>query len=1033
MASSTESDVVQELSSRMQRAYERKVVDFDLVFKAQTAWFIEVLEKSQIAINGSSSRTPFCLPPTPSTNNKIRHTRSKISTTERNQPGFFQNTFVRDGSVHTTPSGGKYGTLPMRRGKSPYKRPPKRKVNTMRDVSKPLNADVASFVLGGIGKKPATSTTSRGDSKHSQLAKSSKTRRPNAAGDRRTSSRLKDKKKRKGLASSSRPAPSSSQKSAKHARNTSPSHASLPTDAHVDGGDGNAANIVYQPSLDDDGEWKDVYRSRDILRRIKDHSKHSRSRWTERRSAARREAVYSTSTPFFTLKKCSKIIPRLPSMAIDDAPIDVDDDGDDGHTEVGDVTMENDEEVASVGMEHDDDDDGGGVDDGELMMDVADGTSATHSSGPTTPATSKPSISSPSSFHPIRFSIDHLEREDGGSSKEELESREGSLDHAIKHNLETGVPAQTHPIVTSPSSSDGEPTLMDVIPEAPIAPHPGSENVPPSKSSRRKGRNTLESQVKVGALRLRIRRSLQNSRVTTSGGNSGSSESIPTSKGLTLAGQPPPFNNRGTRNTPATTATDTATTSRSSVTAREEEPSVLSSSSHAAGGTSDVMDGSGPTLSAGSDLDDLFSQIDDGIGRMKEGSGRHSRASSSGKAASSSPTVASEEPSPIGKIGSVGSIDLIGPYETPLSPISPPRLDSIGIDLEPIIFPDPDEDEQLTDCDEEEHHGGDDDDGILSASTSSSSSSVTSTVFSSSPRSSYSSSGTHAKKTGIKAGPMRILNSSEPIKKPKGSNRFTRRGRLRGDTKPSHKPPIKKTQSVQDKINKNRMAREKRSAKEKEEKAKREKERRRKIQNRSNPKPPKRVHPKTGGNDGMPPPHPRPGQRPANDNPFKGIFGPKEGQENTSGNTGNHLTPPRVGELVPVIFTPSPDRDPIPPYELSPYKDSAESDYSDSECDDEDVLPKRPIPDWASGQNLINRLRKQKSVDPEIIFGSVANQNCDLDAIFGGGPSSRKLKESRAKRRRGSAWGMQDKLSKQEKQMFKRHMGYIRPQYQRVE
>jgi hypothetical protein len=53
---------------------------------------------------------------------------------------------------------------------------------------------------------------------------------------------------------------------------------------------------------------------------------------------------------------------------------------------------------------------------------------------------------------------------------------------------------------------------------------------------------------------------------------------------------------------------------------------------------------------------------------------------------------------------------------------------------------------------------------------------------------------------------------------------------------------------------------------------------------------------------------------------------------------------------------------------------------SDSE-DDSPGRPRKAIPDWARGVNLMDALRRQQRIDPDKIFGSKDN-TCNLDNVF---------------------------------------------------
>ena len=115
---------------------------------------------------------------------------------------------------------------------------------------------------------------------------------------------------------------------------------------------------------------------------------------------------------------------------------------------------------------------------------------------------------------------------------------------------------------------------------------------------------------------------------------------------------------------------------------------------------------------------------------------------------------------------------------------------------------------------------------------------------------------------------------------------------------------------------------------------------------------------------------------------------------------------------------------PMDTYEISDREDS-ETDDSDSEAEND--KQKKRIPLWAQRQNLYKSLEEQvngridgRKVDPDDIFPEV--QSCDLEAIFG----NQKKKNYRSRNSSGN-W-TRDKVTAAEKLVYKRQMGFTRPE-----
>eukprot|EP00566_Odontella_aurita_P007020 CAMPEP_0113590312 /NCGR_PEP_ID=MMETSP0015_2-20120614/36601_1 /TAXON_ID=2838 /ORGANISM="Odontella" /LENGTH=753 /DNA_ID=CAMNT_0000496483 /DNA_START=49 /DNA_END=2309 /DNA_ORIENTATION=- /assembly_acc=CAM_ASM_000160 len=110
---------------------------------------------------------------------------------------------------------------------------------------------------------------------------------------------------------------------------------------------------------------------------------------------------------------------------------------------------------------------------------------------------------------------------------------------------------------------------------------------------------------------------------------------------------------------------------------------------------------------------------------------------------------------------------------------------------------------------------------------------------------------------------------------------------------------------------------------------------------------------------------------------------------------------------------------PMDTYEMSDRGSDSESEYSDSE---EEQSPKKKIPKWAQRSNLIPALEKQYMdgpgrIDPDNIFPEVST--CDLTMVFD-------KKKSRYQKRTSSGNWTKDRVTAQEKLVYKRTMGYAK-------
>jgi hypothetical protein len=97
-------------------------------------------------------------------------------------------------------------------------------------------------------------------------------------------------------------------------------------------------------------------------------------------------------------------------------------------------------------------------------------------------------------------------------------------------------------------------------------------------------------------------------------------------------------------------------------------------------------------------------------------------------------------------------------------------------------------------------------------------------------------------------------------------------------------------------------------------------------------------------------------------------------------------------------------------YEISPYK---------SDHDSDDDQPKKPVPEWAKGNQLRAQLVAQTYVDPDEIFQQ-HQKTCSLDEVFANGKSKQDLT-----RRTSSGNWIDDRVTWREELAYKRSMGYL--------
>lgn len=106
-------------------------------------------------------------------------------------------------------------------------------------------------------------------------------------------------------------------------------------------------------------------------------------------------------------------------------------------------------------------------------------------------------------------------------------------------------------------------------------------------------------------------------------------------------------------------------------------------------------------------------------------------------------------------------------------------------------------------------------------------------------------------------------------------------------------------------------------------------------------------------------------------------------------------------------------------YEISPFRD-------DSDAEEDEDRPKKPVPDWARGPKLHDALKKQRDRDPEAVFGGRFDATCDLEALFGPLDMSRPRKRDPSRRTSSGDWTL-DRLTQLEEVAYKKSMGFIPP------
>ena len=98
-------------------------------------------------------------------------------------------------------------------------------------------------------------------------------------------------------------------------------------------------------------------------------------------------------------------------------------------------------------------------------------------------------------------------------------------------------------------------------------------------------------------------------------------------------------------------------------------------------------------------------------------------------------------------------------------------------------------------------------------------------------------------------------------------------------------------------------------------------------------------------------------------------------------------------------------------YQISPYREN-----SDSESEEDDAKPRKPIPEWAHADQLAPCLYRQAKVDPDAIFVNTS-KTCSLDAVFADG--------KKKNRRSSSGNWFHDRLTWKEEVSYKNEMGFV--------
>ena len=159
-------------------------------------------------------------------------------------------------------------------------------------------------------------------------------------------------------------------------------------------------------------------------------------------------------------------------------------------------------------------------------------------------------------------------------------------------------------------------------------------------------------------------------------------------------------------------------------------------------------------------------------------------------------------------------------------------------------------------------------------------------------------------------------------------------------------------------------------------------------------------------------------------------------QTHAASTNGTVVSAPSVAAATPVVsapsrpaapvaaqVTPAPRAQPAPSllhgapsdfsYQISPYREN-----SDSESEEDESGVKKPIPGWATSENLAPCLYRQAKIDPDSIFVN-PEKTCSLDAVF-----TTKHKTGKSRRSSSSNW-FHDRLTWKEEVSYKREMGFV--------
>jgi len=116
-----------------------------------------------------------------------------------------------------------------------------------------------------------------------------------------------------------------------------------------------------------------------------------------------------------------------------------------------------------------------------------------------------------------------------------------------------------------------------------------------------------------------------------------------------------------------------------------------------------------------------------------------------------------------------------------------------------------------------------------------------------------------------------------------------------------------------------------------------------------------------------------------------------------------------------------------PSFLTSEQKNETSLDVSDWDSDEEDLtgvaVPGYFYPQWAKREAVNKQLTEQRNLDPNLVFGRLVSQECDLGSIFmDSTPNARSKYE--AKRTPSAKWTLNDRLSFEEEKRYRKEMGF---------